>query len=98
MIDFIHRWSARTELPSGRFVSWLGIGASKFYDWKNRFGKVNEHNAWIPRDHWLEEWEKKAILDFELEYPPEGYRRLMIVLRDLKENVAKSFTGLVSQV
>ena len=29
---------------------------------------------------------------------PEGYRRLMTVLRDLKENVAKSFTGLVSQV
>jgi hypothetical protein len=29
---------------------------------------------------------------------PEGYRRLMVVLRDLKENVAKSFTGLVSQV
>jgi hypothetical protein len=29
---------------------------------------------------------------------PEGYRRLMTGLRDLKENVAKSFTGLVSQV
>lgn len=29
---------------------------------------------------------------------PEGHRRLMTVLRDLKENVAKSFTGLVSQV
>jgi hypothetical protein len=29
---------------------------------------------------------------------PEGYRRLMTVLRDLKENIAKSFTGLVSQV
>ncbi|HEV7599193.1 MAG TPA: Wadjet anti-phage system protein JetA family protein [Bradyrhizobium sp.] len=29
---------------------------------------------------------------------PEGYLRLMVVLRDLKENVAKSFTGLVSQV
>jgi hypothetical protein len=29
---------------------------------------------------------------------PEDYRRLMVVLRDLKENVAKSFTGLVSQV
>lgn len=29
---------------------------------------------------------------------PEGNRRLMIVLRELKENIAKSFTGLVSQV
>jgi hypothetical protein len=38
-----------------RFLPWLGIGASKFYDWKDRFGKVNEHNAWVPRDHWLTE-------------------------------------------
>ncbi|GMU39048.1 MAG: hypothetical protein KJ057_17360 [Phycisphaerae bacterium] len=28
-------------------------------------GKANEHNAWVPRDHWLEAWEKAAILEFE---------------------------------
>ena len=22
---------------------WLGISLSKFYDWRNRYGKVNEH-------------------------------------------------------
>jgi putative transposase len=60
----------------------LGIGSSKFYNWKNRYGKVNEHNAWIPRDHWLEEWEKKAILDFEQQYPLEGYRRLTFMMLD----------------
>jgi hypothetical protein len=30
---------------------------------------VNEHNGWIPRDFWLEGWEKRAILDFHLRYP-----------------------------
>ncbi len=33
---------------------------SKFYDWQARYGKVNEHNALVPRDHWLEAWEKRG--------------------------------------
>lgn len=82
MIDFVNRWSDKTALPASRFVAWLGVGASKFYDWKNRFGKVNEHNAWIPRDHWLLDWEKTAILDFEQKYPLEGYRRLAFMMLD----------------
>ncbi len=24
-------------------LPWIGIGSSKFSDWKDRFGKVNEH-------------------------------------------------------
>ena len=30
----------------------------------------------IPRDHWLEDWEKRAIVDFCRKHPREGYRRL----------------------
>lgn len=58
------------------------MAASKFYDWKNRYGNINEHNAWIPRDHWLDDWEKTAILDFEQQYPLEGYRRLAFMMLD----------------
>jgi hypothetical protein len=65
-----------------RFIGWLGITKSKFYDWLQRYGKVNEHNAWIPRDHWLEEEEKKAILDFHEQFPLEGYRRLTFMMLD----------------
>ena len=50
---------------------------------------MNEHNAWIPRDHWLEAWEKAAILDFEWRYPLEGYRRLAFMMLD-EEIVAVS--------
>ena len=82
VIDFINRWSGKSDLPASRFVGWLGIRSSKFYDWKSRFGKVNEHNACIPRDHWLEDWEKAAILDFEQKYPLEGYRRLAFMMLD----------------
>jgi transposase InsO family protein len=55
---------------------------SKFYDWRKRYGKVNEHNALVPRDHWLEDWEKKAILNFYAEHPLEGYRRLTYMMMD----------------
>ena len=82
VVDFVNHWSDRAELAVKRMVVWLGIGSSKFYDWRGRYGKVNEHNAWVPRDHWLEEWEKAAILDFERQNPLEGYRRLAFMMMD----------------
>jgi hypothetical protein len=30
--------------------------------WRERYGKVNEHNGWVPRDFWLEDWEKQGSL------------------------------------
>ena len=44
-------WADKTEIAVGYFLPWIGIGTSKFHDWKSRFGKVNEHNTWVPRDH-----------------------------------------------
>ncbi len=82
MVDFVNRWSLRTELPASRLVRWLGIGSSKFYGWRTRYGKVNEHNAWVPRDHWLEDWEKQAIVGFHQQCPLEGYRRLAFMMLD----------------
>ena len=71
-MDFVRRWSEKTEISAGRFIVWLDITASKFYDWRERYGKVNEHNGWVPRDFWLEEWEKQAIIGFHLKNPLEG--------------------------
>jgi putative transposase len=65
-----------------RFLPWVGIGTSKFHDWKARFGKVNEHNAWVPRDHWLTDDEKLAICTFARQHPDEGYRRLTFQMLD----------------
>lgn len=72
----------RTELPARRLLGWLCLGGSKFHDWKLRYGKVNEHNGQIPRDAWLEDWEKQAILDFHDRHPLEGYRRLTFMMLD----------------
>lgn len=63
-------------------MAWLGLAASKFHDWKGRYGRANEHNASVPRDGWLEAWEKQAILDFHDRHPLEGYRRLTFMMLD----------------
>jgi len=78
----VRLWNERTEIPAGQFVGWLGITPSKFHDWRRRYGKVNEHNAWIPRDWWLDDWEKQSIIHFSFEYPLEGYRRLAFMMLD----------------
>jgi len=93
VVDFVNRWSEKTEILRGQFIPWLGVSASKFYAWSHRYGKVNEHNGWIPRDFWLEDWEKQAILAFHLEYPLEGYRRLTFMMLD-RDIVAVSPTSV----
>jgi putative transposase len=82
VVDFVRCWSEKTEISTGRFIIWLGVKASKFYNWRERYGKANEHNAWVPRDFWLEDWEKQAIIDFHLNNPLEGYRRLAFMMLD----------------
>src|SRR5246127_416454 len=66
VVDFVRRWSEKTEISVGRFIAWLGVTGSKFYDWRERYGRVNEHNGWVPRDFWLEPWEKEAIIGWKL--------------------------------
>ena len=60
----------------------MGVTKSKFYAWIERYGKVNEHNAPIPRDFWLETWEKEEIIKFAVSNPLEGYRRLTFMMLD----------------
>jgi transposase InsO family protein len=82
VVDFMTRWSAKTELPVSDVIRGLGIASSKFYAWRGRYGKANEHNAWVPRDHWLTDAEEQAILEFERQFPLEGYRRLTFMMLD----------------
>lgn len=75
-------WSERTEVLAARFIEWIGLLRGKFYDWQQRYGKANEHNALVPRDHWIEDWEREAILAFHELHPLEGYRRLTFMMLD----------------
>ncbi len=67
----------------------LGIHRQQFYRWEKRYGRVNTHNGQIPRDHWLTDEERKAILDYHEAHAPEGYRRMTFMMID-KDVVAVS--------
>jgi putative transposase len=82
VVDYVKRWSERTDLPRTRLIGWLGVGTSKFYQWQDRYGRANEHNGQVPRDFWLEEWERQALLDFHDRNPLDGYRRLAFRMLD----------------
>ena len=69
-------------MSAKQILAWMKVPQGTFYSWKQRYGKVNEHNGWIPRDHWLEDWEKEAILNFYLEHSLVGYRRLTYMMLD----------------
>lgn len=75
-------WAERTELPQTQLVRWLQLSKGKFFDWKDRYGKANEHNGKVPRDFWIDDSERQAILDFHDTHPLEGYRRLAFMMID----------------
>ena len=82
VVDFVRPWSEKAEIGVGQFIPWLGVTASKFYDWRQRYGCVNEHNGWgFPA---ISGWSrgKEAIIGFHLQNPLEGYRRLTFAVLD----------------
>jgi len=78
----VRYYSGKTEIAAGNFIRRIGIARSKYYDWQKRYGKVNEHNAWIPRDFWLTDFERQAIINYYNDNPLEGYRRLCYMMID----------------
>lgn len=82
MVDFVRDLSAQTDVAVTRVVGWIGIARGKFFDWRQRYGQANEHNARVPRDHWIDEGERQAIVDYFDRHPLEGYRRLTFMMLD----------------
>ena len=98
VVDFVRRWSTKTRMPIEGILEKLDLSVGKFYDWRKRYGKINRHNGnvlstlapRVPRDFWLQDWEKERILEFQTRYPLEmcfqllhqGYRRLTYMMID----------------
>lgn len=81
VVDFV-RGLAKTELPVNKILAWLELGPSKYFDWRNRYGKANEHNHLVPRDHWLTAAERAAIVEFASAHLDDGYRRVTYMMMD----------------
>jgi transposase InsO family protein len=82
VVDFVRRFSARTELGARWVLARLGVVPAQYYRWTARYGRVNTHNGHIPRDHWLTTEERQAILRYHEAHAPEGYRRMTFMMLD----------------
>jgi hypothetical protein len=80
--SWISSGASRKRLRStpGLFIEWLDTAASKFDDWRERYGKVNEHNGWVPQGFQLRG--SSPFVRFRLKNPLEGYRRLTFMMLD----------------
>jgi putative transposase len=82
VVDYVRHWTKRAELPAKKLLTWMELPTSKYHAWLTHYGTPHAHNGRIPRDGWLEAWEKQAILDYHTRFPLEGYRRLAFMMLD----------------
>ncbi|HOX40242.1 MAG TPA: IS3 family transposase [Candidatus Brocadiia bacterium] len=92
----MHYWSARSEFPIRRLLQWLDLPASKFYDWRRRYSRPNGQHASVPQGHRLEEWERRAIVEFFDLNPTQCHRRLAYMMLD--QNIAAASPATVYRV
>jgi len=71
-----------TQTKVNKIISMIGISNSKYYDWKNRYGEVNHHNAHKMKRRWIFQWEKETIIKYAKKHSNEGYRRLTYMMLD----------------
>lgn len=82
IVTSIEALRVKTGLALVDLLKFAGLPKSKFYQWKRRFGQANQHNSHLPRDFWLEDWEKEAIIDYKKQHSDQGYRRLTYMMLD----------------
>jgi hypothetical protein len=76
----MHRNSELTGLPTGWFLDRNPLSRRKYRCWVGRYGKADEQNALVPRDHWIDAAERQRIIDFAQAYPLKGYGRLTFMM------------------
>ena len=82
VVDYVKYWSEQSQVSVRQILRWIGMYESTYYKWIRHYGKDYQHNGAIPRDHWLQAWEKRAIIDFYIDNPLNGYRRLTYMMLD----------------
>jgi hypothetical protein len=63
IVDFVNTFSRRTERPVRWVLRHLSLAPGQYHRWTMRYGKANAHNGLIPREHWITEAERQAILN-----------------------------------
>ena len=82
IIEYTERIVSLSKHSLRYLIMLLGIGPSRFYEWKKRTGLINRHNGLIPRMHWILPEEINAIIEFCRDKIQDGYRRLTYMMID----------------
>lgn len=82
MVDYVNYWKGRADVSTKQLLEWIGLYESTYYKWCRNYGRDYDHNGAIPRDHWIEDWERNAIIQFHFDNPLNGYRRLTYMMLD----------------
>lgn len=82
IVDELAVIGEKTRLPVCWLLSKAGISKGRYYDWKRRYGALNEHNGKVPRDHWLTGQEVELIIQWFQNHPFDGYRRCCYMMMD----------------
>jgi len=77
-------WSQKTGLSVKILMGLANIHTCRFYEWRDRYGKPNQHNSETPHDNWLSSNEKLRIIEFHRNNPLNGYKRLCYMMVDLQ--------------
>lgn len=96
VVDYLTDWAEKTGIPMAKLLKWADVPKGKFHEWRKRYGKANEHNGKVPRDHWLESAERDAIIDYHDKHPLNGYRRITFMMLD--EDVVAASPATVYRV
>jgi len=74
-----------TDIKLNLLIKWLGISSSKYYLWKEHisvYPNKDKSQSFIPKSHWLLDWEREAIIEYAKRHTGEGYRRLTYMMID----------------
>jgi putative transposase len=82
VVDYIRYWERRSWIKRSLLLPVLGVRTDRFKSWENRYGLENIHNGNIPRDFWIEDWEREEIIDFYCSNYKDGYRSIAYMLLD----------------
>lgn len=71
-----------TEISQNRLLRIIGIGKPRYFEWKKRYGVPNKHNGLIPKDTWILDSERDAIINFYGKNPGIGCKALSFMMID----------------
>jgi len=86
IVHYVEKMVGLTHFSRLELMKLIDIRPGRYYEWKKRLGKFNQHNGKIPKSHWILPDEQEAILGYCNDKLEEGYRRLTYMMLD--ENIA----------